>query len=196
MRSNTEDNVTRPRPSTGQGLHNQDGEHGRSSPRPGNFVRRRTDLSAKELKSAAKGGRDLHHFINLKNGLDITLNCEVNPRDPAGITTPYRILVPALWFDGEFEPSVARSKNQWWKFGMKRSDHHMPGDHSPASPESIEDEEEVDDPGRFADRREKGSNGFPRFFRKGDGGSNDYIPGGGNAGIDTYQPKKKFLGIF
>ena len=36
----------------------------------------------------------------LKAGLDIVLNIEVNQKDPAGITTPYRLLVPALWYDG------------------------------------------------------------------------------------------------
>jgi hypothetical protein len=89
--------------------------------RPGNFIRRRTDLGEKDLKVAARGGLALHHFINLKDGLDITLNCEINPNDPAGITTPYRILVPALWFDGEFEPSTTPVKNRWWQLGKKKT---------------------------------------------------------------------------
>jgi PhoD related phosphatase len=78
-------------------------------PRPGIF-RRPTNLSE---KAAKKGGAppfstdshgnlvgDLNDHINLEGGLDITLNCEVNQGDPAGITTPYRLLIPALRYDG------------------------------------------------------------------------------------------------
>ncbi|PGG97623.1 hypothetical protein AJ79_09133 [Helicocarpus griseus UAMH5409] len=90
-------------------------------PRPGNFLRRRTDLSSKEIKRESKAGSlVLQNFINLEGGLDITLNCETNPRDPAGITNPYRILVPALWFEGVFERSEPRVKNRWWKIGGRR----------------------------------------------------------------------------
>ncbi|PGH09093.1 hypothetical protein GX51_00847 [Blastomyces parvus] len=91
-------------------------------PRPGStFLRRRTDLSAKDLKREAKDGAFvLQNFINLEGGLDITLNCETNSRDPAGITNPYRVLVPALWFEGAFEPSEPRVKKRWWKIGGGR----------------------------------------------------------------------------
>ena len=69
-------------------------------PRPGNFHRRPTNLSE---KAAAKGGDvdDMTGHINLEHGLDIVLNCEVNQKDPAGITVPYRLLIPALWYEGE-----------------------------------------------------------------------------------------------
>jgi PhoD related phosphatase len=80
-----------------------------TAPRPGIF-RRPTNLSEKAGK---KGGppplvTDSHgnlietynDHINLEGGLDITLNCEVSQGDAAGITTPYRLLVPALWYDG------------------------------------------------------------------------------------------------
>ena len=69
-------------------------------PRPGNFHRRPTNMSE---KAAAKGG-DIDHMtghINLEHGLDIVLNCEANQKDPAGITVPYRLLIPALWYEGE-----------------------------------------------------------------------------------------------
>lgn len=77
-------------------------------PRPGIF-RRPTNLSE---KAAKKGGApietdsqgnligDLSDHVNLEGGLDITLNFEVSQGDPAGITTPYRLLVPALRYDG------------------------------------------------------------------------------------------------
>ena len=41
--------------------------------------------------------------INLEGGLDICLNMEVSQKDPAGITMPYRLLVPALWYEEEME---------------------------------------------------------------------------------------------
>lgn len=73
-------------------------------PRPGNFHRRPTNMSE---KAVLKGGADTMHeeekeggHINLEHGLDICINCEVNQKDPAGITTPYRLLVPALWVEG------------------------------------------------------------------------------------------------
>ncbi|KAL8923606.1 MAG: hypothetical protein Q9208_004553 [Pyrenodesmia sp. 3 TL-2023] len=73
-------------------------------PRPGNFHRRPTNISE---KAVLKGGADAPHadegeegHINLEHGLDICINCEVNQKDPAGITVPYRLLVPALWYEG------------------------------------------------------------------------------------------------
>jgi hypothetical protein len=57
------------------------------------FHRVPTGLSEK----APRDGRS--HEINLEGGLDICLNVEVSQKDPAGITTPYRLLVPALWYD-------------------------------------------------------------------------------------------------
>ncbi|KAL9616575.1 MAG: hypothetical protein Q9160_008578 [Pyrenula sp. 1 TL-2023] len=76
------------------------------TPRPiGNFQRRPTNLSEKAAKKGGGVGVNgegdvINDHINLTGGLDIVLNCEVNQRDPAGITTPYRLLVPALWYDG------------------------------------------------------------------------------------------------
>ncbi|KAL8694902.1 MAG: hypothetical protein Q9218_000566, partial [Villophora microphyllina] len=73
-------------------------------PRPGNFHRRPTNMSEKAI---LKGGADIFHeedekagHINLEHGLDICINCEVNQKDPAGVTVPYRLLVPALWYKG------------------------------------------------------------------------------------------------
>ncbi|KAE9368536.1 hypothetical protein N431DRAFT_382056 [Stipitochalara longipes BDJ] len=61
------------------------------------FHRTPTGLSQKQLR---KGNV---HEINLEGGLDICLNMEVSPKDPAGITMPYRLLVPALWYDEDAE---------------------------------------------------------------------------------------------
>ena len=47
--------------------------------------------------------------VNLEGGLDICLNIEVNHKDPAGITMPYRLLVPALWYEEVEEGRAARN---------------------------------------------------------------------------------------
>ncbi len=57
------------------------------------FHRTPTNLSGKQRR------KGVNQEINLEGGLDICLNMEVSPRDPAGITMPYRLLVPALWYD-------------------------------------------------------------------------------------------------
>lgn len=64
-------------------------------PKP--FHRTPTGLSTKQLK------RTDDFAVDLEGGLDICINAEVNPRDPAGITVPYRILVPRLFHDEEDE---------------------------------------------------------------------------------------------
>ncbi|KAL8666679.1 MAG: hypothetical protein Q9202_001217 [Teloschistes flavicans] len=80
-------------------------------PRPGNFHRRPTNMSE---KAVLKGGADTVHkedettgHINLEYGLDICINCEVNQKDPAGVTVPYRLLVPALWYEGSEDANHA-----------------------------------------------------------------------------------------
>ena len=79
---------------------------GAKASRP-NFQRRPTNLSEKAARKGnvlavdAEGNEfDVNDQVNLEGGLDIVLNCEVDQRDPAGITTPYRILIPQLWYDG------------------------------------------------------------------------------------------------
>ena len=86
--------------------------------RPGNFRRRPTNLS---IRAAKKGGAedDEDDHINLEHGLDIVLNCEISQKDPAGITVPYRLLVPALWYEGDrdiFEAPLRR-KSLLSRFG-------------------------------------------------------------------------------
>ena len=97
-------------------------------PRPGNFQRRPTNLSE---KAAKRGGPlfgpdgieeiDFNDHINLEGGLDIILNCEVSPKDPAGITTPYRLLVPALFYDGSSDAMHAPDEAVRPGSGIKRS---------------------------------------------------------------------------
>lgn len=64
-------------------------------PKP--FHRTPTGLSIKQLKRADD------FAVDLEDGLDICINAEVSPRDPAGITVPYRILVPRLFHDEDDE---------------------------------------------------------------------------------------------
>ncbi|KAK2785135.1 hypothetical protein FQN52_008621 [Onygenales sp. PD_12] len=186
-------------------------------PRPGNFIRRRTDLSAKDIKREAKEGLVLQNFINLEGGLDITLNCETNPRDPAGITTAYRVLVPALWFEGTFERSEPTEKKRWWVIGRKKR-----GGSEEGEEEEVGQQRDVDDDGgegEHYDERYDEHNGehdhghYEREQYDGEeydsDNENEYdtpprppAHGQGQApvaqgysGVDAYRPRKKWLGI-
>lgn len=57
------------------------------------YHRTPTGLSPKDMKQ----GDRLE--VNLEGALDIALNMEVNAKDPTGITVPYRILVPKLFYE-------------------------------------------------------------------------------------------------
>ena len=65
------------------------------------FYRTPTGLKGKQAKK-----RDFE--VNLEGGLDIRLNVEVNPKDPSGITVPYRLVVPRLWYT--YQPEDLGSK--------------------------------------------------------------------------------------
>jgi hypothetical protein len=91
----------------------QDPNHPSFDPR-GQFRRRPTNLSIKEArKAAAKGGADGGleggdpAAIDLEGGLDVSLCMEIDQTDPAGKTEPYRLLVPALWYQGPGDPNTA-----------------------------------------------------------------------------------------
>ncbi|KAH0181017.1 hypothetical protein KCU86_g13773, partial [Aureobasidium melanogenum] len=87
-----------------------------TSSRPTNYFHRRpTDHSEKDaLKASSRGGPEGEQFghINLESGLDICLNMEVDQKDPAGVTRPYRLLVPALWYEGGADINTARFKSR------------------------------------------------------------------------------------
>lgn len=93
-------------PTNGHGAQRQS-----SAPlsRPG-FQRRPTNMTE---KAAVKGDVDnMTGHINLEHGLDIVLNCEVNQRDPAGSTMPYRLLIPALWYGGSGDENKTPFRKQ------------------------------------------------------------------------------------
>ncbi|KAL6876533.1 hypothetical protein J3F83DRAFT_404879 [Trichoderma novae-zelandiae] len=69
------------------------GGHEVDDPSARPYHRTPTGLSPKEMKYAEK------HEVNLEGGLDISLNMEVSSKDPTGITVPYRILVPKLYYE-------------------------------------------------------------------------------------------------
>lgn len=82
------------------------------APRPGNFHRRPTIMGK---KGSSKGGNnEIHGHINLQYGLDIIINCEVSQRDPAGITFPYRLLVPTLWYQGIGDQNDTPFRRKSW----------------------------------------------------------------------------------
>ncbi|CAJ2500578.1 Uu.00g034310.m01.CDS01 [Anthostomella pinea] len=60
-------------------------------PRP--FHRTPTGLSTKQMRKASR------YEVDVEGALDICLNVEVNAKDPAGITVPYRLLVPRLFYE-------------------------------------------------------------------------------------------------
>lgn len=101
---------------TSEGSHGESGQYGarppQHPPHPNPLHRQATGMS---MTAALQGDPDTDYEnsdrnaanvlhggpeINLAHALDIVLNCEVNQKDPAGVTTPYRFLVPALWYQG------------------------------------------------------------------------------------------------
>jgi hypothetical protein len=82
------------------------------------FHRTPTGLSAKQIRRT--GTRE----INLEGGLDICLFMEVSQKDPEGITMPYRLLVPALWYEeespGEAAEHVQSGLKRWTSLARKK----------------------------------------------------------------------------
>ncbi len=71
------------------------------------FHRTPTGLSIKKLEKHGLA----RYEVNAEGGLEVCLNVEVNPKDPAGITVPYRLMIPRLWYEyqgeGSPEPELA-----------------------------------------------------------------------------------------
>lgn len=133
------------------------------APRAGNFHRRPTNLSERAAKKGNEGQDDGH--INLEFGLDVVLNCEVNQKDPAGLTSPYRLLIPALWYHGEADSNPEDHKKTSWirRLGSvgrgsrrkselaKRQGQGNWGGYSDDS-QNVSDSESESDPGAETDR--------------------------------------------
>ena len=89
-------------------------------PRPGGFHRRPTNMSE---KAATRGAADDNEgLVNLEHGLDVVLNCEINQKDPAGHTVPYRLIIPALYYEGHGDENTAlyRKKSLKSRIGSLR----------------------------------------------------------------------------
>lgn len=95
------------------------------------------------------GDEGVNSIVNLEGGLAVTLNLELNPKDPSGITMPYKLLVPVLRYDGmEYDPpatKVTKGWRKWLRVGRKDNGGLTePG----AGPENITATLADDQPGR------------------------------------------------
>ncbi|KAF2001288.1 hypothetical protein P154DRAFT_619607 [Amniculicola lignicola CBS 123094] len=152
--------------------------------RPSPFHRRPSLLGKKGL---SQGG----DYINLEGGLDICLNLEVSQKDPAGITTPYRLLVPALHYippANDTTENKARPKSRigsmFSVFGGGRRKKAMIGDDGYSQSGSEVDPEsgsELGDPTLDAEEvaRQRYKVGprilIPGITKKRDSASDDYV---------------------
>ncbi|KAJ5086764.1 hypothetical protein NUU61_008071 [Penicillium alfredii] len=113
-------------------------------PRPGPFHRRPTNLSEKTGKRSTKQGDDgAGAYVDLKNGLAITLNLEINPQEPSGATLPYKLLVPVLRYQGgDDDPPPTQVVKGWRKWlNMPRRKKSTEGEDDA----SDDDDDELDD---------------------------------------------------
>ena len=76
------------------------------------FTRTPTGLSTKQMRKAE------NFEVDLEGGLDVCLNVEVNAKDPTGITVPYRLLVPKLFY--EYTPEADDMASSAEPSGFKR----------------------------------------------------------------------------
>lgn len=116
------------------------------APQPGRFHRRPTNLSEKAAKRAAKKGDDgAGAFVDLEGGLAITLNMEISPQDPAGITVPYKLLVPALRYEGtDHDPPPTQVVKGWRKWlNMPRRKKQVEAEASDEEPDDYEDHDTI-----------------------------------------------------
>jgi hypothetical protein len=80
------------------------------------FTRRPSNFSPKD----AAADNERSGTIDLSGGLEFQLNMENQRGDPAGTTTNYRIIVPALDFHGDIPhlPATRRQKSKSWFAGL------------------------------------------------------------------------------
>ncbi|KAJ4287279.1 hypothetical protein N0V90_012677 [Kalmusia sp. IMI 367209] len=127
-----------------------------------NFYRRPSVLGKKGMKRVGDP-------INLEGGLDICLNLEVSQHDPAGITTPYRLIVPALHYTTTPEAGVVEKQRRKSRIssvfdafggGRRRRHRRTIGDdgysHSSGSGNESGSEEEMDEEERVRQRYKVG----------------------------------------
>lgn len=143
------------------------------------FLRRPTNLGEKAMRREESGGAEQSGHINLEGGLDIALNFEVDQKDPAGVTVPYRLLVPALFYEGEGDINTLKLRTGTWlsRLGQRRRKStglaRGQGDGEWCG-ESSESEEQL---GRYESEPYSPSQGSP------------YGQGGGYSGVEAYKEK-------
>ena len=85
-------------------------------------------------------------YINLEGGLAITLNLEISPQDPSGVTAPYKLLVPALHYNGtEYDPPPAQIVKGWRKFLPRRKKNGEAGGRPEADDYSDDEQDDYED---------------------------------------------------
>ncbi|KAJ5082745.1 hypothetical protein N7532_011788 [Penicillium argentinense] len=119
-----------------------------AEPQPGRFHRRPTNLSEKARKSAKQGDDGAGAFVDLEGGLAITLNMEVNPYDPSGITVPYKLLVPALRYVGNDDDPppthIVKGWRKWLNMPRRKKAAQAQGEREGTSEEDTEENEDDD----------------------------------------------------
>ncbi|KAK8103925.1 uncharacterized protein PG998_010958 [Apiospora kogelbergensis] len=92
--------------------------------RPRPFHRTPTGLSVKQLRKNPQ-----RYEVDVEGSLEVTINVEVNARDPAGITVPYRMLIPRLEYeyqgedpDGDEAVAAAAAAEQQQQGGYSYND--------------------------------------------------------------------------
>ncbi|GAB1310003.1 PhoD-like phosphatase domain-containing protein [Madurella fahalii] len=70
-------------------------------PKSLSFHRVPTGSLSGRLRRRGTGAEE--YAVDLRGGLEVTLNVEISPKDPGGSTVPYRLVVPRLWYEYEGE---------------------------------------------------------------------------------------------
>lgn len=109
--------------------------------RPSLYHRRPTGLTAKEEAELANDERGGH--VDLSGGLDIRINVENVRGDPAGTTTEYRLLVPALDYREPPEENVSQRRGSgvrsfFTSLAERRGRHNPEDDPVPSPPDAAD----------------------------------------------------------
>ncbi|KAI1650033.1 uncharacterized protein F4817DRAFT_313340 [Daldinia loculata] len=119
------------------------------APPPRPFRRTPTGLTAKQLQAAGGAAK---FEVDLQGGLDVCLNVEVNARDPAGITVPYRLLVPRLWYEYEGEDADVGADTE----SQTELDQDQGYEHEQGQPRNLYDDVVGDEEEEGEERPQKG----------------------------------------
>ena len=142
-----DDYFTAQPPRRAQTMGSQDAKPEPEFPPTRPFHRTPTGLSTKQKRQAD------NYEVDLEGGLDICLNVEVNPKDPTGITMPYRLLVPKLFYewtpgDDELSTPPAEKRSSGGRFKKLLSFRRKPEGHRYIEGEEDSSEDEEEDYGR------------------------------------------------